>query len=718
MTRADARSPFSARLCMVVATLGIVRVGVAATPPAPPVLDVTSEAVRAKLTTNASRIDVVAEGGGKALRISFSGGAQWPSVKFPASALGYPADWSGAGHLALTVSNPTDVAFPVNVRIDPAAKDAKFRQGGVEVGPKETIRILMPVAQPPPIVGMRGQPPRGAPAGKDDRPVAVGGGAFDASAMASFQVYSPRPDRERTILLHRIEWLPLPAEGRRAFVDRFGQYNGADWPGKLHGEEEFATRLRAEEEDLKAHPPPADRNKYGGWKAGPQLDATGRFRVAKHEGKWWFIDPEGRLFWSSGITCVRVNAATIVADREACFEWLPAAGDPFAAFYSGRGRGRSFDFFAANLLRKYGPDHPQRFFESAVRRLPSWGLNTLGCWSSPEAARLGRVPFTLAVNSPGAPAFVATSHMKAGLEKKKPFFDPFDPGFAKGLDRDMAALAEFKDSPWLLGVFIHNELPWTLGTPWKASDRAPTGIAALCLQKNDASFRAKKALLEKLRAAHGTIDSLNRAWKTTFASWETVAAPFALTDEQRGAARDDLTALDAVMADQYFRACRAAMDRNFRGVPYLGCRFSGMYDRTIVDVARRHCDVVSFNIYDERPDGRSADELAVEMDFPVIIGEFHFGALDRGMFDAGLRATANQRERAEAYAAYVRSAATAPWCVGAHWFQYLDQALTGRADGENYNIGFVTGTDDPYPEMRDAARALHADLYKLRAGAK
>ena len=51
-------------------------------------------------------------------------------------------------------------------------------------------------------------------------------------------------------------------------------------------------------------------------------------------------------------------------------------------------------------------------------------------------------------------------------------------------------------------------------------------------------------------------------------------------------------------------------------------------------------------------------------------------------------------------------------------FQYLDQPLTGRADGENYNIGFVDATDDPYPEMREAARTLHADLYRLRAGPK
>ena len=85
------------------------------------------------------------------------------------------------------------------------------------------------------------------------------------------------------------------------------------------------------------------------------------------------------------------------------------------------------------------------------------------------------------------------------------------------------------------------------------------------------------------------------------------------------------------------------------------------------------------------------------------------------MFDCGLRKTRDQNERAERYSAYIRKAAEAPWCVGAHWFQYVDQALTGRGDGENYNIGFIDATDDPYPEMRDAARAIHRDLYRIRS---
>ena len=42
-----------------------------------------------------------------------------------------------------------------------------------------------------------------------------------------------------------------------------------------------------------------------------------------------------------------------------------------------------------------------------------------------------------------------------------------------------------------------------------------------------------------------------------------------------------------------------------------------------------------------------------------------------------------------AYGHYVSEALEHPAVVGTHWFQYRDQMVTGRGDGENYQIGFV-----------------------------
>jgi len=52
-----------------------------------------------------------------------------------------------------------------------------------------------------------------------------------------------------------------------------------------------------------------------------------------------------------------------------------------------------------------------------------------------------------------------------------------------------------------------------------------------------------------------------------------------------------------------------------------------------------------------------------------------------------------------------------PAFVGCHWFQYSDEPLTGRFDGENYNIGMVSGTDTPYVELVTAARQIQSGIY-------
>ena len=89
--------------------------------------------------------------------------------------------------------------------------------------------------------------------------------------------------------------------------------------------------------------------------------------------------------------------------------------------------------------------------------------------------------------------------------------------------------------------------------------------------------------------------------------------------------------------------------------------------------------------------------------------------MDRGMFHPGLGPTRNQEERAAQYVRYVRSVVDCPSFVGCHWFQYVDEPITGRwFDGENYNIGFVDVTDTPYPELVTAAKKVHAEVYERR----
>jgi len=94
-----------------------------------------------------------------------------------------------------------------------------------------------------------------------------------------------------------------------------------------------------------------------------------------------------------------------------------------------------------------------------------------------------------------------------------------------------------------------------------------------------------------------------------------------------------------------------------------------------------------------------------------LITEFHFGSDDRGPFGKGVVSVANEEQRGAAYARYLQAAASDPDIVGAHWFEYADEPVTGRLlDGENSHFGLVGITDIPFAGFVEAVRKANASL--------
>ncbi|MBR0339893.1 MAG: hypothetical protein IIX40_06815, partial [Alistipes sp.] len=173
------------------------------------------------------------------------------------------------------------------------------------------------------------------------------------------------------------------------FIDKYGQYKYKEWKNKVHTDADLQKAREEEEADLAAHKGATDRNKYGGWANGPKHEATGRFYFKKIDGKWWFIDPEGCLWWSHGVVRVTPSSAVTPLDgRKHYFEDMPKRGDDFEKFYythdsllkpyyTARNIKETYDFSSANCYRKYGKNYKQIYGELAHRRLQSWGLNTI-----------------------------------------------------------------------------------------------------------------------------------------------------------------------------------------------------------------------------------------------------------------------------------------------------------------------------------------------------
>lgn len=491
------------------------------------------------------------------------------------------------------------------------------------------------------------------------------------------------------------------------FIDQYGQYKHHEWEGKIHSDEELQQTLAKEEADLAAHTAPATFNKYGGWADGPRHEATGRFYLKKVDGKWWFIDPEGCLWWSHGVVRVTPSSAVTPLDnRKFYYENLPESGSDFEKFYhtndallkpyyTKRGHKETYDFSSANIYRKYGENYLERYGEMAHRRLRSWGLNTIANSSDKDICLMSKTPYIerLEIHS-------ASIEGTGGLWWQ--ISDPFDPSFKKELISQLKAREKELKDPYLVGLFVDNELKW--GDESYLAEKAA---------QNPATAAVKRELVKHYQKRYSSIERLNSAWGTSFSSWKALLHNDKPLPKQ---ASGDLVEFNDLIVHGYFRNIREVFDEYAPGVLYLGCRFAGRStNRRALYIGAEYCDAISHNMYNYdisdyvQPKG---------LDKPMIIGEFHFGTMNQGMFHHSLMRVENQKERGEAYAAYVRSALEHPQVVGTHWHQFSDQATTGRFDGENLQVGFTDVCDTPYYETIDGIRKVGYNMYTIRSQAK
>lgn len=658
-----------------------------------------------RVQTTDARVAKVTSGDRVELRVVTGHQQPWPGIALPAPTGSW--DLSPYSEIAVQLSNPGVEPITVSCRADNPGADGTEHcvTGSLDLAPGRTGRLKVILKRAGDnnlggkLFGMRGYP------------VAPGGpGTVQASHITQLLIFLSKPSAD-----HRFQLAAIQAEGQYIaptawttdaapffpFIDTFGQYRHKSWPGKTKDLDDLQLKGRAEAKELEANHGPADWDKYGGWAVGPQRQATGFFRTEKVHGKWWLVDPAGRLFFSHGIDCVREVDTTPIEERDLWFEDLPASRPEFKEFVStgfalkGHYQGRSprcFSFAGANLARKYGPDWKKTYPELIHRRLRSWGLNTIGNWSDEATRLLRRTPYTDAIGS-------GRCRMLAGSEGYwGKFPDVFDSSFGEALRRSMQTRnGKSAGDPWCIGYFSDNEMSW--------GDEVSLAVAALRSPPDQA---AKLAFVSDLKTEYGDIARLNEAWGAKHESWDGLLQA-RKTPPQNPRTHADLTAFYTKTAERYFRTARDAIKALAPHQLYLGCRFAWV-NPLAAAAAAKYCDVVSYNLY-----RRSVADFRFNggADVPLLIGEFHFGALDRGMFHTGLVPVAGQAARAEAYKEYVRGALQHPQFVGCHWFQYKDEPVTGRVyDEENYQIGFVDVADTPYQETIAVSREAGSGLYR------
>ncbi|HLU99721.1 MAG TPA: hypothetical protein VKZ59_00555 [Acidobacteriota bacterium] len=147
----------------------------------------------------------------------------------------------------------------------------------------------------------------------------------------------------------------------------------------------------------------------------------------------------------------------------------------------------------------------------------------------------------------------------------------------------------------------------------------------------------------------------------------------------------------------------------------LGIRYASISSDLCYE-GSEYFDVFSINAYREKPDADLIAEIHKRTGSPVMIGEFHHGAIDRGLPSTGIYGVATQEERGTAYRYYVEQGGALPALVGMHYFQLNDQPVLGRFDGENYNIGLVDICNQPHQEMTGIVTETNEKLYEVVSG--
>lgn len=690
-------------------------------------------------------------------RLSFNNAAQPTMSLEPQDGVW---DWTGQRTMTLRLRNAMEWDLTLHVRIESGDGQALEARIGLPTGPTQTLAVPLQATSPE-AWGMRAGPPM--PWSQGGRRLLVATqvqGEISLDRVRAVKVYLRNPDVPQHILLGQfgVSASDELVTAYQGLVDGYGQYTRRAWGDKINADSQLRRLLDNASAALDSwNRQLPERDRFGGLRGGARFEATGFFRTEKQAERWYLVTPDGHPFFSLGVNAVsRQHSQTYVQGREVMFQSLPAPHEPLALFY-GQGdsrtgvmatrerqfaHGRWFDFYSANRYRVQAeqacerhepcapcrtrqslPDAERRdetaclvlrtqavnalWPEQTLARLQAWGFNTLGNWSDAELHEQPRMPYVLPLSIAGDYASIPTGHDWWGAMP-----DPFDPRFAMAAERAVAIAARGRrEDPWLIGYFVDNELPWA------APGDTPQARYALAYNtlRQTTDVPAKRAFLKQLRDRYRNQQGLAAAWGIELPAWELMEDPgfeAPLPDPAHPAIEDDLRRFLALYADTYFRTVAEALAWHAPNHLLLGGRFSIATPEALAACAR-YCDVLSLNTYTRAPQQGQDFTALHALNRPVLIAEFSFGSRDRGPFWPGPLEVPGETARGAAYAHFLERALQEPVIVGLHWFQYLDQPVTGRLlDGENGHVGLVAITDVPFDGFVDAVR--RANLRLLR----
>lgn len=516
---------------------------------------------------------------------------------------------------------------------------------------------------------------------------------------------------ERTVTLSDFQFTEQEPDypvGGQAIVDEVGQWKQASFKDKFENTSEMIEYLRAEAAMDIPERETTKLSHFGGVKE-KQFEATGFFRTQYDDNRWFLVDPQGYAFYSMGINIVGQGIGGNVEGIKSLHDWLPTEENStysdawIQADYiqdirseSGFSTQNLFDFGIANLIKAFGKQWNENWSKITARRLIQWNVNTIGNWSDLTFAANSKTPYV--------------RNMENFPTTKKRIFrdfpDVFSTEYQERSDTFAAQLSSSKDNPYLIGYFMNNEPGWAY--------IPELNLAEQLLSQGD-GLASKDTLILFLSEKYSSdIKAFNKAWESNYKTFEQLNEPIRRAATLSIAADTDLQEFSKLMLEEYIRVPAFAVKKVDPNHLNLGIRWaSSALKQKWRFGGSQYLDVFSMNNYSDDPTERL--DMAAEMsgDMPVLIGEFHHGAMEGGHPTYGARWTKTEAERAIAYRYYAENAANHPNSIGIHYFAFHDDPVLGRFDGESFHQGFVTTAHKPYTDFVLGYKKANEGLYDV-----
>lgn len=422
-------------------------------------------------------------------------------------------------------------------------------------------------------------------------------------------------------------------------------------------------------------------------------NGTGFFEVAQDEnGVWWFITPEGNIFYSMGLNCVLPN------------------GRPE---------------YTKSILEKYG--NYENWADAQILRYKNWNYNTLGAWCN--LTLLKNIPYTYQIKTFAEEEFL--------VARKLP--DIWNPEWREMVRSKIEnETSKFRDDPYLIGYWIDNEVNWGPDIFDKK-----TILEEIISTKCESPYGGKHRAVDFLRDRYeDDIKEFNRVWNMRLENFDEL---YDVTDLGRNGwiaqhspfnkqLREDIQAFDQYFAETYFNYTTSLIRENDPNHLILGVRFHTWgTPREVIEMCGRYCDVVSVNYY--RFNGWVKYEMikyiqcglygCVPLDNwmeryhrlsgekPLIVGEFGFAALDSGQRRpmGAAKLLLAQKDRADYFEWYARNCLRTPYVVGYHWFSFVDKI---KKDIDT-NVGVVNIYDKEYNLLVNRMAEVNKQAYEIHS---